>query len=395
MHGTVSLLSRRVFMPLLLLWLAGNALRLTILATPPVIPLLHDDFHLSQTEIGILTGLVPVLFAIAAIPGSLLIARLGALQTLIIGLLFTAIGSALRGAAPNVALLYLTTIVMGFGVAVMQPAMPPLVRQWLPNRIGLATAVYTNGLLIGEILPVALTIPVVLPMLDGSWRWSMVFWSVPVLAIAVLALFMTPGKNVAPAPAMPARKWWPDWKDPLVWRLGLMMGTINAIYFTTNAFLPDYLSHHGRSDLISAGLTALNLGQLPASFILLAAAGRFERHLWPYVVCGALGIAGALAVGLSSGIMVIVGAGILGFAAAAILILMLSLPPLLAPPEDVHRLSAAMFTISYSCAVVVPIISGLAWDMTGIPATAFVPIGLSALLLIALTPGLDLSRRGR
>jgi MFS transporter, CP family, cyanate transporter len=70
MHGTVSLLSRRVLMPLLLLWLAGNALRLTILATPPVIPLLHDDFRLSQTEIGILTGLVPVLFAIASIPRS-------------------------------------------------------------------------------------------------------------------------------------------------------------------------------------------------------------------------------------------------------------------------------------------------------------------------------------
>ena len=45
-----------------------------------------------------------------------------------------------------------------------------------------------------------------------------------------------------------------------------------------------------------------------------------------------------------------------------------------------------MFTISYTCAVVVPILSGLAWDLTGMPATAFVPIGLCGVLLLALAP---------
>ena len=62
---------------LLLLWLGGIALRLTILAVPPVIPLIHADLDLSKTQIGILTGLPMVLFAGAAIAGSLMIARLG------------------------------------------------------------------------------------------------------------------------------------------------------------------------------------------------------------------------------------------------------------------------------------------------------------------------------
>ena len=55
------------------------------------------------------------------------------------------------------------TVVMGAGVAIMQVTMPPAVRNWASQRIGFATAVYTNGLLIGEILPVALTLPLVLP----------------------------------------------------------------------------------------------------------------------------------------------------------------------------------------------------------------------------------------
>src|SRR6478609_7128037 len=170
---------------LLLLWLAGIALRLTILAVPPVIPLIHDDLHLSETQVGILSGLPMVLFAAAAIAGSLMIARLGALTALLIGLVLCAAGSALRGIGPHIAMLYFGTIVTAFGVAVMQPALPPLVRAWAPQRIGFATAVYTNGLIIGEIFPAALTIPLLLPLLQQSWRGSFLFWALLVGAIAM------------------------------------------------------------------------------------------------------------------------------------------------------------------------------------------------------------------
>jgi MFS transporter, CP family, cyanate transporter len=169
----------RVLACIALLWLAGNGLRLTILAVPPLIPSIHDEFHMSETEVGILAGLPVALFACAAVPGSMLIARFGALTTLLIGLLATALGSALRGAAPDVWLLYGATIVTGFGVAVMQPSLPPLVRAWLPDRISFGTAVYTNGLLIGEILPVSLMLPVVLPLVGGSWRLAFLVWGIP------------------------------------------------------------------------------------------------------------------------------------------------------------------------------------------------------------------------
>src|SRR5262249_30633246 len=144
--------ARDRLVPIALIWLAGIGLRITILAVPPVIPPIHVDLDLTETEVGILNGLPPLLFALAAVPGSLLIARLGAVATVVIGLLVTALGGALRGAAPDAALMFAATVVTGFGVAVMHPSMPSLVRQWLPTRIGFGTALYTNGLLIGEIL---------------------------------------------------------------------------------------------------------------------------------------------------------------------------------------------------------------------------------------------------
>jgi len=373
---------------LLLLWLAGVALRLTILAVPPVIPLIHDELSLSATQIGILTGLPSMLFAIAAVPGSLLIARLGVRTALVVGLSITAIGGALRGALPDIAWLYAMTIAMGAGVAIMQVTMPPAVRAWLPHRIGFATAVYTNGLLIGEILPVALMLPLVLPMVDGSWQRGFVAWSAPVAVIALMVITLAPRAAPSATPAS-GRRWWPDWRNSLIWQLGIMLGTINATYFATNAFLPDYLRSNGQSEWISASLTGLNVGQLPASFILLAVAGRLERKAWPYVVCGMLCVIATLGIVFGNGVWVVASATLQGFAAAAILILVLALPPLLSPPDDVHRVTAAMFTISYSCAVIVPVISGILWDLSGVAALAFLPIALCGILLVILAPAIN------
>jgi CP family cyanate transporter-like MFS transporter len=377
----------RFLTTLLLLWLAGIALRLTILAVPPVIPLIHDQLRLNATQIGILTGLPSMLFAFAAVPGSLLIARLGVRTALVVGLAVTAIGGALRGAIPDVAWLYAMTIAMGAGVAVMQVTMPPAVRAWFPERIGFATAVYTNGLIIGEIVPVALMV-LVLPLVGGSWQWGFVIWSVPVAAIAVLVLALAPKAANAPASAA-RRRWWPDWNDPLIWRLGIMLGTINATYFATNAFLPNYLRSNGQSDWISASLTGLNSGQLPASALLLAVAGRLERKAWPYVVCGLLCMVATAGIVFGSGAWVVASATLQGFAASVILILILALPPLLSAPDDVHRVTAAMFTISYSCAVIVPVISGVAWDVSGIASLAFGPIAICGIILVMLAPAIN------
>lgn len=381
---------RRVIFSILLLWLAGTALRLTILAVPPVIPVIHADLNLSATGVGILGGLPVVMFAFAALPGSLLIAKLGPVRALITGLLLTAIGGALRGIIPAAWWIYLMTMVTGAGVAVMQPTMAALVRLWLPGRIGFGTAVYTNGLLVGEVFPVLLMIPAILPLTGGSWPLGLAFWSIPVFVIAILVAALAPRQP--PANPKHRRLWWPDWSDNLIWRLGLIFGSVNAIYFGTNTFLPDYLTSHGRADLISASLTALNLGQLPASFLLLALAGRLERHAWPYIGLGISAIVAIATCATTASLWTVTAAGALGFCCAGILVLSLALPPLLCTPADVARTSAAMMTISYAIAMVIAVVSGAIWDASGVPGLAFVPVGLCALFPILLAATIPFHR---
>ncbi len=368
---------------LIVLWLAGACLRFAVLAVPPVMPLLHADLHLSESGVGFLSSLPPLLFSIAAIPGALLIARFGIRATLVVGLLLNALASAGRGAAPDAGFLYAATVVMAAGVSIMQPAMPPLVRTWFPQRIGFATAIYTNGLLVGEILAAALTIPFVLPLVGNSWRLSFGVWALPILATALLVLtFRRPMTAPKSALATTGSAWWPDWRHPLIWRLGLLLGSVNALYFVANAFLPDYMTAAGRPDLIGAALTALNLCQLPASVLMLALAGRLATRPWAYVATGGLSLLAIIGIMSMNGLWVVFWSGLLGFANAITLILALALPSILSAPHHVPRTSAGMFTISYSCAMAVSLVSGWLWEWTHLPITGFVPIALCACVIL-------------
>ncbi len=369
-----------------LFWLVGASLRLTVLAVPPVVPLLHADLHLAETGIGWLSSLPPMLFAIAAVPGSLLIARFGMVPALLFGLLLSALGGAARGAFADVAGLYASTVAMSAGIAIVQTVMPPLVRAWFPQRIGFATSVYINGLLVGEVIPVGLTIPVILPLLGDSWRLSFVVWSVPVLATALLFAWWVRSPGVAANRNAPVkRRWWPDWRDPLIWRLGLILGGVNATYFVTNAFLPDYVTSTGRPDLVSSALTAINIGQLPASFLMLPLAERLVTRPWAYVATGSLSFISVAAMMLTKGDWIVFWSGVLGFTGAATLIMALALPSILSAADDVHRATAGMFTISYSCAMLLSVFVGWLWDVTHLPIAAFTPVALCGLVIVALS----------
>jgi CP family cyanate transporter-like MFS transporter len=381
----------RVVTALVLLWFAGAGMRIPLLAVPPVIPLIHDDLHMTETQVGLLVGLPLVMFALAAVPGSLLIARTSAVRIVMAGLIVIALASAARAAAFSIWTLYAATIVMGLGIAIMQPALPTLVRHWLPRRIALGSAVSTNGLMVGVAAGPALSIPLVLPAVGQSWRLDFLVWTVPVIAAALLYLAIAPrDQRDAQAASVPLR-WWPDWKNAQLWLLGLTFGSNNAIYYTVNGFLADYLNSRGQGQWIAAALGWMNGSQLVASFLLLGAAERLQHRAWPYLVFGPLPLLGVLGIIFGSGWWIVAGATLVGFALAVTFVLAFALPPVLSPPGEVHRMAGGMFTISYTIAVIVPVLSGAFWDLTGAPWTVFLPVALCGVALTTL--GFFLSMR--
>jgi MFS transporter, CP family, cyanate transporter len=375
---------------LLLLWTCGASLRLTVLAVPPVLPIIQKDLQLTGTQVGLLTGIPVILFAIAAIPGSSLIASVGVRKALLAGLAVAAFGGMARTFASSLWLLFFTTVLMSSGIAAMQPAMAAAVRSWIPERSTFGTAVYTNGLLTGEIIPVALMLPIVLPLL-GRWQPALAVWSVPLIVTAILVLLLCPRQST-PHPSVPTR-WFPELKSRLNWQLGLILGSTASTYFCVNGFLPALLGGRRHPELISPALTALNLGQIPTSLLLLIVADRLQGRRWPYVLCGPLMISCVVGISYSSGLATIVWSALLGATCGGALVLGLALAPLLCRhPDEVARTSASAFAISYSFAMLISLLAGAVWDATSKVDYALIPIVLGILPILVLVPTLSLRR---
>ncbi len=363
-------LTRADWIRLLLLWLGGIDLRLTLLAVPPLIPNIHHELHLDEKAVGALVSLPVLLLATAAVPGSLLIARLGLRTALLIGLGAIALFGATRGLGPSVPVLFGSTFFMGVGVAVSQPAFPALVREWFPTRIALATAAFSNGVLIGETLPTVITTPYgVLPLAHGDWKWALAAWSAVVLLTAIAIVLRAPARR---SKELGRARWWPSWLEGQTIRIGLVMGMASSVYFGANAYIPDFLEQSGRHGLITPTLAVLNAAQL----LTAPAVALWDQVLTSrvgFLASAAMLVIAQVGIVLAPGPWVVAFAFLLGFSAALGFIVVLTLPPRLAAPGDVHRLSAAIFSIQYASAFLIPLIAGALWDATGVAQLAFLP----------------------
>src|SRR6202011_4559462 len=112
-----------------------------------------------------------------------------------------------------------------------------------PQHVGSGPRFTRMGCSSARLFRRQLTLPLILPLSGGSWRLSLVVWGVAVLLIALFVAVLAPWlPNAATSPSISRGRWWPSWSNGLVWRLGLIFGSVNSIYFATNAFLPVYLA---------------------------------------------------------------------------------------------------------------------------------------------------------
>ncbi len=353
---------------------------------PPVIPLIHRDLHLSESGIAALSSLPVLVLAGSSMFGALLTTRLGARRATVVGLWVIALSSALRGVGPSLAMLFAATLVMGVGIAMIQPAFPSLARAWFGARTALGTGIWANGLLCGEAISASLTIPFVLPLVGGSWERSFVAWSIPV-GITALALGAVRDPDDGSAAATNG-VWLPNFRDRRVWLLGTFQSAASMTYFGANAFLPDFLHATGQAGLVGIALAALNIGQLPASiavgFIPMRILGRRATSL----LVAALTVASLAGVVLFGGAAAVAAAALLGFTGAYVLTMSFALPALIAPPAEIARLAAGTFTLGYTISFATTLLSGAAWDATHAPAAAFVPLLAAAIIVAVLGPRL-------
>jgi CP family cyanate transporter-like MFS transporter len=299
-------------------------------------------------------------------------------------------GSAGRGLSPDTLTLMITSALMGFGVAMMQPSLPALLPRWLETRhLAIGSAIYMNGMLMGEFIGAGLTLPVLMPLMDESWRATLLVWSLPGLLVAA-ALYL-PRREVA----RPLRKlsWLPDWKNPLTLRLGLLLGLSGSLFFGLNAYMGNLLEQQGNIDLLADALFWYNFAQVAASLVMLKMARNWVGRKLPIIVTAIFSISGMFGTLLFTGWWTIASATFMSFTAGILLILLVALPPMLVESSETGRLSAGNFLIGYTLAFSVPMIGGLLADWGTDARYAVMFILAYCILALPLAFTLDLKRQ--
>ena len=391
-----------------LLVLVGINIRSVILAVPPILPLIRRDLDLSYTATGLLTSLPTLIMGGAAWSSGLLIERIGARSAITWGLVLLGAGALLRAVWTAALPLFLFTIVLGFGIALAQTTAPVLIRRWFPERIGFVTALFTDGLILGETLGAGATVPLMLWLLGSdAWRATFVLWGLPVLVLLVFWLWLAPpepqaeqtrlagmkkaAEGMGPSEQLergdqtpqPSSASASSAKTPVrTIHLGLLLGAGSLIYFGMNSWIAAYNQAIHRESFTPLALTVLNALQLPASLGVTFFAYRLTGKRWPFVLAGFVCLAAILGWIFGPADLEYLCAALLGASSALVFTLGLALPALLAGPTRVARLAGATLSISYSTAFIGPFIGGGLWDLFGLPALVFVPVVAASVLLV-------------
>ncbi|MBI4493040.1 MAG: MFS transporter [Chloroflexi bacterium] len=358
-RGTVLVLS--------LAWLAGANCRAPLLAIGPLLPLIIADLHLSSTVAGALSGLPLLLMSLIALPSGLLADRVGPRRLLLLSQLIIVVAGGLRGLASGELLLLIASIGLGAGVGLAQPTLPQVARAVSQHRAGLATAVYTNGLMLGALGGVVLTVPVLLSLVGpASWRGVLVAWALLGLAAALGWVFVSiPQRRIgrsAGRPPMPLRE---VLAIPGLLSVAVVYASQSAIYHSLAAWLPTYQVAQGWSLAAASGpLVAVNVASIFGGLAAPGLAlwwGGFRR---PLVAASLVSIAGLIGLTLAPEAAYL-WASLVGFGQSIAFTLGLAAPAELAPRDKVGAAAGISLTLAYLGSMLGPLSVGVLRDLTG------------------------------
>lgn len=138
---------------------AALNLRLVVTSLSPLLTTVGEELGFTATVVGVFGTLPLVAFAIFGLVTPAIMRRLGAEATATLSMLLTGIGQVLRAFAPDTgALLALTGIALT-GAALGNVVLPPLIKQYFPDRIAALSTVQMVAIHLGALFPPLMAVP--------------------------------------------------------------------------------------------------------------------------------------------------------------------------------------------------------------------------------------------
>ncbi|HWI32448.1 MAG TPA: MFS transporter [Microbacterium sp.] len=217
-------------------------LRTGVASLSPLVEHIQRDVAISPLALGLLGSAPPVCFAVFGVITPALTRRVGLERLLVLAMAVLSVALCLRGAASSAVLLLAATVAVFAGVAVGNVVLPPLVKKYFPDRIGLVTTLYISAMAVGTFLPPLVAVPVADTV---GWRIALAQWGmlaavalVPWVALLVRARIGRADEVAAVSTGAPLRRLW---ASPMAWAIVVLFMTSSITAYTMFAWAPAML----------------------------------------------------------------------------------------------------------------------------------------------------------
>ncbi|GGF25194.1 MFS transporter [Subtercola lobariae] len=242
-------------------------LRTAVAALSPIFAAISVDVPLNSLSIGVLGTLPPLCFAVFGLLTPLFQRHLRLESLLLIALAAMVLGDVGRGLSGSYWMLAASSALTFAGMGTGNVLLPPLVKKYFPDRIGLVTSLYATVMALFSLLPPLIAVP----LSDATnWRVSVSMWAVfsiiavlPWIGLLVRDRRATPQASVTTVEGVIEE---PDalimgraWHSGLAWALGIMFGITSLNVYAMFAWLPELL-------VDNSGVTEAQAGTLLALY---------------------------------------------------------------------------------------------------------------------------------
>lgn len=365
--------------------LVAANLRTAVASLSPIVAQIGSDIPLSPVLIGLLGTAPPVCFALFGVATPMLARRLGLERLLLIALLALVAGLIARGLAPGFAVLFGGTVFAFAGIGAGNVLLPPLIKKYFPDRIGLLTTAYITVMSVTAAFPPLIAVPVA----DAAgWRVSLGMWGV----LAAVAVIPWVGLLIrARSESEPSALEAPDlavlgrlWRSRIAWALAALFTVSSLTAYTMFAWMPTFLVDIARVRESDAGalVAIFVIVSLPGAIVVPLVAAR-SRSIAPLLVLGIVptlaGYAGLFFAPAAAPVLwvALVGAAQLFFPMALVLINLRT-----RSHEASVALSGFVQSVGYGIAALAPVVVGVLVQATGGWTASLVLLAVVALAAV-------------
>ena len=359
-------------------FIVGLNLRPILASVGPLFSVLQREAGLTATQFSLLTTLPVAMMGLAALCGPWLLARVGAVRGIMLGLFILLLACSLRGFSTSLTGLMGTALLGGASIGTIQALMPALIKKAYTQTASTIMSLFSTGIMAGAAVAAASAEPLF------SWlSLKPALAMAGVLALLALMLWLPlvkqpQGEQTAHEPVTLSTS-----------RTGLLLlffGVGTGAYTLVLAWLPPLYIQAGWSARSSGYMLAwLTLTEVAAGFAVSALIGKFPDRRVPLITVLLLLLAGLLCLVFSPGTTPILSTLLLGIGIGALFPLSLIVTfDHARTPAQAGKLLSKVQGGGYMIAALMPLVAGIVRDSSVSLTSAWLVMSAGVVLLIVI-----------